>query len=218
MATNGAAPARGRIAEFFGSVPLVTLIVLLSCVIIYVVEVAGDFWSALALFSLSPATVFGDLQLYRIVTAAFTHASVLHVGMNMLSFVALGSSLEALLGSIAFAFLLSAYVAVVGTVFLLLGTFASVFDSRYWYQAAVGFSGVIFALAVDECALSPAPTRSIFGFFSVRGARALATGFSLDRRPLSRVRRHAPTPTRTPHRTRDILGRSRRGFTRGRSS
>ena len=170
MASNAVAPARGRIAEFFGSVPLVTLVVMTSCVIIYVVEVAGDFWSALALFSLSPATVFGDLQLYRIVTAAFTHASVMHVGMNMLSFVALGSSLEALLGSIAFAFLLSTYVVVVGTVFLLLGTFASLFDSRYWYQAAVGFSGVIFALAVDECALSPAPTRSIFGFFSVRAA------------------------------------------------
>jgi hypothetical protein len=32
---------------------------------------------------------------------------------------------------------------------------------------AAGFSGVIFAMAVDESSLSPFPTRSIFGLFSV---------------------------------------------------
>ena len=70
--STAATPARGRIAEFFGSLPLVTLVVLVGCVVIYVVEVAGDFWGALAAFSLSPAAVFGDMTA---LTPAFSCAA-----------------------------------------------------------------------------------------------------------------------------------------------
>ena len=43
---------------------------------------SGDFYGALASFSVSPAAVCGELELYRIVTAAFTHGSVLHVAAD----------------------------------------------------------------------------------------------------------------------------------------
>jgi membrane associated rhomboid family serine protease len=158
----------GRLREFFGTVPIVTLSVFLLCVGIFVADnTVVDFGAALAACAMSPAAVIGDLQLYRIVTAAFTHGSILHVGMNMLSFLSLGASLEALCGSLGFAFLLSVYTLLAGGGFLALGALASAADRSYWWQSAVGLSGVIFALAVDECALSPAPTRSVFGLFSV---------------------------------------------------
>jgi membrane associated rhomboid family serine protease len=72
-----------------------------------------DFGEALATTAVSPSTVFGQLQLYRVVTAAFTHGGVLHVGMNMLSLVSLGSSLEPLFGSLGFFFLTLLYTVLV---------------------------------------------------------------------------------------------------------
>jgi hypothetical protein len=44
---------------------------------------------------------------------------------------------------------------------------AYAYDGAFWYNSAVGFSGVLFSLAVDESVLSPFPTRSIFGLFNV---------------------------------------------------
>jgi membrane associated rhomboid family serine protease len=167
MATNTPPPS-SRLREFFGSVPLVTLCLLILCLTIFIIDsVVFDFGDALAACSMSPASVAGELELYRVVTAAFTHGSILHVGMNMISFVSLGSSLEVLFGSLGFAFLISVYTLLVGIGFIGLGTVAATVDRAYWWQSAVGFSGVIFSLAVDECALSPSPTRSIFGLFSV---------------------------------------------------
>ena len=40
-------------------------------------------------------------------------------------------------------------------------------SQSFMYAGAAGFSGVLFAMAVDECSLSPFPTRSVFGLFSV---------------------------------------------------
>ena len=99
---SAAAPSRLR--EFFSSCPLVTLTVLCACVAVFIFDNLLDFGETLATTAMSPATVFGQLQLYRVVTAAFTHGGVLHVGMNMLSLVSLGSSLEPLFGSLGFLF------------------------------------------------------------------------------------------------------------------
>lgn len=167
MSTPSPTPP-SRLREFFGSVPLVTLCLLFLCLGVFLLDsVVFDFGESLAASSMSPATVAGDLELYRVVTAAFTHGSMIHVGMNMVSFVSLGSSLEVLFGSLGFAFLISVYTLLVGAGFVGLGAIAATVDRAYWWQSAVGFSGVIFALAVDECALSPSPTRSVFGLFSV---------------------------------------------------
>jgi membrane associated rhomboid family serine protease len=165
---GAAAPPAGRLREFFGSLPLVTLCLTGLCVLVFVLDTCVfDFSESLSASSMSPATVAGGLELYRLVTAAFTHGSVMHIGMNMVSFVSLASSLEGLFGSLGFAFLVSAYVLLVGALFIALGALASALERAFWWQSAVGFSGVIFALAVDECALSPAPSRSVFGLFSV---------------------------------------------------
>lgn len=157
-----------RLQEFFAATPLVTLAILCTCVAVFVADSIGDFNAALAAFSLSPAACFGDVQLYRIVTAAFTHGSILHIGMNMVSLVSLGSSLEPLFGTLGFFFLVTLYTLTIGVTFLALATIvASVGAHSFWWQSAVGFSGVLFALAVDESSLSPIPSRSVFGLFSV---------------------------------------------------
>lgn len=172
MASTGAAPpptaGLSRLQEFFVATPLVTLAILCVCVAVFVADSIGDFGAALAAFSISPVAVFGDAQVYRIVTAAYTHGSILHLGMNMVSLVSLGSSLEPLFGSLGFFFLITLYTLFIGVTFLALATAAAfVGATSFWWQSAVGFSGVLFALAVDESSLSPAPSRSVFGLFSV---------------------------------------------------
>lgn len=88
--------------------------------------------------------------------------------MNMLSLFALGQSLESLFGSLHFFFLLSVYTIGCGVLYCALAFLISVIWNPYTIiQGAVGFSGVLFAMAVDESSLSVFPTRSVFGLFSV---------------------------------------------------
>jgi membrane associated rhomboid family serine protease len=156
-----------RLAQFFRTCPLVTSCILCVCIAVYVVDNLLDFGEALSITAVSPSTVFGQLQFYRVVTAAFTHGGLLHVGMNMLSLVSLGSSLEPLFGSLGFFFLTLLYTVLVGLLYCCLGALASLASASFWYGSAVGFSGVLFAYAVDETSLSPTPTRSVFGLFTV---------------------------------------------------
>ena len=162
-------PGQGRLAELLGSFPLVTLAVTALCLCVYVAcNLAPDFGSAVGAAAIVPALVVGDLQLYRLVTCAFTHLSALHIGMNMVSLFGLGSSLEGLFGSLHFLFLLLAYVLLCGALYLPLAFLELlVYSPAAFFGSAAGFSGVLFALAVDESALSTAPTRSVFGLFSV---------------------------------------------------
>jgi membrane associated rhomboid family serine protease len=137
-------------------------------VFVYIYENASDFSLVVSSFAMSPSTVLGEVQLYRVVSAAFTHLSLLHLGMNMLSLVSLGSSLEALFGSLGFFFLTMLYLMLVGGLFLALASaLAFTCCAGQWYSSVAGFSGVLFAYALDECSLSPNPMRSVFGLFSV---------------------------------------------------
>ena len=74
-----------------------------------------------------------------------------------------------MLGSSAFASLLALYTPLCGALYVALAYAAGgvTGDGGWAAQSAVGFSGVLFALAVDESALTPAPMRSVFGLFSV---------------------------------------------------
>jgi membrane associated rhomboid family serine protease len=170
-ATTVAGPGgarRGRFLELVDSTPLVTLLVTSVCVVVYVADNLGNFGANLSEFALVPYLVVWHGQLWRIVTAAFTHGGLLHIAMNMFSFFSLGKSLETLFGSLHFFFLLLAYTLGCGLLYVAIELLLAVaWDPSSAYRGAVGFSGVIFALAVNESALSPFPTRSVFGLFSV---------------------------------------------------
>ena len=152
---------RGRLAEALSGVPAVTLAVLVLLISVHVCAALGDFNAVLSASAIVPALVLRG-EAWRLVSSAAVHGGLLHLAMNGASLWALGGSLEPLLGSAAFACLLAALAPLCGALYVALAAAAG--DLR---AAAVGFSGVLFALAVDEAALSPAPTRSVFGLFSV---------------------------------------------------
>ena len=94
---------RGR--DFYGSLPLGTRGVLVTCVALYVTGVLLGF-DDFAQICMAPAWVLRDWQVYRMFTSVFFHGSVLHLAFNMIAFVPMASSLERLLGTVQFTYIL----------------------------------------------------------------------------------------------------------------
>lgn len=157
-----------RFQELLGQYPLVSFAVTVICIIVYIASNLTNFGKAVSTFAIQPYAVVLDLELYRIITCAYMHLSMMHIGMNMFSLFSMGTSLEVIFGSLRFFFLILAYTIVIGIVYIGLAVVEMfVWSPSGFYGSAAGFSGVLFAMAVDESALSVAPTRSVFGFFSV---------------------------------------------------
>ena len=157
----------GRLCEAMGGVPLVTLVLLVVNVTVFVAQYVGDFGVFLSTAAISPVLVLYYQQWWRIVTAAFTHGGLMHIGMNMLTLYQLGMGVETLFGSLAHIFIILVFMVATGVLYVVMAWLASWVYPAALYSSAVGFSGVLFAMAVDEASLSPFPTRSVFGLFSV---------------------------------------------------
>jgi len=84
----------GRIAEFIGSVPAVTLAVLALLVGVFVLTELGDFYAALSVAAIVPARVMRG-EVWRLVTCAGVHGSLLHIFFNGASLLALGGACAA---------------------------------------------------------------------------------------------------------------------------
>ena len=120
-------------------------------------------------FTLSAARVLYQRELYRIVTAAFFHGGLMHILMNMTATVAIGGTLERMMGTAQYALTILWGVMLTGLLHVLASwTLAtSLGDQAFVRPPSVGFSGVIFALAVIDSSWATAPTRSVYGIFSV---------------------------------------------------
>lgn len=118
--------------------PVVTLGIIAACVLIYVIGWVSP--AAERAFVFAP--VVGYYQPWRFLTTAFLHASLWHIGFNMLALYWVGRSLEGVMGHWRFAAL---YVlsAVGGSLAVLLWCFV---DPSTWQTATVGASGAVFGL------------------------------------------------------------------------
>jgi membrane associated rhomboid family serine protease len=111
--------------------------VLLVCAAIFVLEfVSPELRNAVFLFGaqINPAVAVG--QWYRLFTAAFLHADMMHILFNMWALYLFGPHLERQAGSVAFAALYLGSAAAGGAAFYLLEPSG----------VAVGASGAIFGL------------------------------------------------------------------------
>ena len=119
-------------------------------------------------FTISASTVVADGQLYRIVTSSFLHGGLLHLGMNVASTAAISGALERSAGTVRLLAITLWAVPLAGLVscaLSLLLTFVTR-DESFARQHALGFSGVIFALAACEAARGGG-RRSVFGVVEV---------------------------------------------------
>lgn len=97
------------------------------------------------------------------------HTSLMHIAMNMMSTMAIGSSLERQIGTIMMALTIFFGILLTGAIYISISwlLFAVFGLEKMMLQHAAGFSGVIFQLSVLESNLSPNRTRSVFGVFTV---------------------------------------------------
>ena len=118
-------------------------------------------------FTISASTV-ADGQLYRIVTSSFLHGGLLHLGMNVASTAAISGALERSAGTVRLLAITLWAVPLAGLVSCALSLLLSFVtrDESFARQHALGFSGVIFALAACEAARGGG-RRSVFGVVEV---------------------------------------------------
>ena len=109
---------------------------------------------------LSSFYILYGAQLWRLLTAPFFHAGLMHVALNMMAWTQLGPSMERLVGTVQFAWLCLLFASLGG----LLHSLAGFGRSR---ECAVGLSGVIFSLVVVDSHLTPTATRLLFGIVNV---------------------------------------------------
>ena len=70
-------------------------------------------------------SIFSLLAVYRLLTSAFVHGGLLHVAFNMMAFVPIGTSLERMQGTLAFAHLIGLLIFVGGGAYVGFATAAA---------------------------------------------------------------------------------------------
>jgi membrane associated rhomboid family serine protease len=158
-----------RLQDLLRTTPPVTLGVMSLCCFLYgFVQVLLSI--PLQNFTLSPQLIWYQGQVQRIITSALFHHNFLHLAMNMMSTLAIGSLLERQIGSLRLLSTILLSIVITGIFYLLSARILELaFSSSSWMrQDAIGFSGVLFHLSVLECNLGTAVrNRSVFGMVEV---------------------------------------------------
>lgn len=143
-----------------GARPVVTITLIAICVAMFLLDLAG--FDTYGRYAYSPA--IGQIEPWRMLTAAFLHAGLMHIAFNMLALWFTGPFLEQALGRARF---LALYLvsALGGSVAVLLLT-----PMEDWSRGVVGASGAVFglfgAVAVVMIRLKT-PNTSIFGVIGI---------------------------------------------------
>ena len=149
-------------------VPLTTFMIVALCVTLHIYQFFLD--PPLQNFTLNPRLIIYAHEYYRLITSTMFHSGIMHLGMNMLSTLSIAGALETRFGSVPLG--LSILISILSTsllhVFVTYAYYKLSDDASLIYGSSVGFSGVIFHLAVLEASTSPPnSTRSLFGFAQI---------------------------------------------------
>ena len=159
----------GRCGELLQNTPVLTRLVVELCTVLYLI------FTVLLDISLSTVTFCPQLilyhhhQVYRIVTGVLFHSNIVHVSMNMISSLTLGTLLERQIGT--FALFHTILLSIVVTSCLSIGT-ALLLSTLFQYEAlmsqhSIGFSGILFHLSVLECHINSNIRRNLFGTLEI---------------------------------------------------
>ena len=150
--------------------PATTLFMVCTCASIYILQIVCE--PHVQNFTMNPRQIIYLHEYYRIITSAIFHANFMHIGMNMMSFIAIGSSLERQFGTVwhALTILWSIFVTAAVYIFTAFLLYFGCGTESLMYQHSVGFSGVLFHLSVIQSNLIQHPTRSLFGMIDVPSA------------------------------------------------
>ena len=160
-----------RLTEVVQDTPAATLGLVALCTSCYLLQMFTGF--SLAHFTFCPQLVLYSNQYYRVVTSPFLHANLMHIGMNMLSTLAIGTRLERRMGTVQLLWIVTVSVFITA---LLHTSIAVLLASRMFQWSgelsghSLGFSGILFHLSVLECRFDEQQeqrSRRVFGILSV---------------------------------------------------
>lgn len=147
----------------FGRIGLFSIILIAINAAVFVLQWVMSY--GLGVFAISPKTVIDDQEYYRIVSSAFTHSGIFHIGMNMMAFFQLGVGVENTFGSVQFLLITTWAILLSGILYVSsLWCLSVMFNEPSWMQtSAVGYSGILFTYAMVESFHAPELTRSLCG-------------------------------------------------------
>lgn len=127
------------------------LIIINAAIFLIAYPLSFVYENLLQYIAIKPAFILQGQYLWTIITSMFMHASIMHIFVNMLSLMFLGSFTERLIGKKRFVlfYLISGIIASLAFVFL-----ALIFTQEL-NAMAVGASGAIFAIAGLLAVLTP---------------------------------------------------------------
>ena len=156
-----------RVSEAFNSVPIVTCSIILLNVFIHIFNFL--FTVDIGDYTIQARIVLENSEYYRILTSAFIHGGIFHIGMNMMSLYQLGGHVERTFGSMQFLFVTIWSIILCGLLYCYLSWFLTYLtnDISWYLSNAVGYSGVLFAYAMIYSYHASSPTQSIMGMVDV---------------------------------------------------
>lgn len=156
------------LSEAADQVPLCTLSIATLCIVLQVYVTLFDV--PISNFTVVAVNVIYLGEYYRIISAALLHGSLMHIAFNMMSFLSIGANLERSIGTLALFFTVMWSIILGGVIYVGAEWAMTMWvtnDPGYANQQAIGFSGVIFTLALMESYRSTQPTRLLFGMVQV---------------------------------------------------
>lgn len=155
-----------RAREALSEIPLSTFCFGNICVATYCFQIFAN--PRTHDFTMNPYRVLFMHEYYRIISSAFFHGNLMHIGMNMLSFMALGKSLEKCFGTLWITITILWSIVLTSSIEMLIAFAAYMIGSEdLMNQHSLGFSAVLFHLLTLESYRSPDSLQSIFGMMRV---------------------------------------------------
>ena len=159
-----------RLQEVLHETPPTTLLFLVVCALLHILQFAIAS-PELPSVTFCPRLVIYTHDYYRIITSALYHGSFMHIAVNSMSLMAIGSLLEKRMGSLALSVTILWSIIVTACLYILAALAVSYLFQHdgLMFQHSVGFSGVLFHLSVLECNLPEhqQTPRSVFGVIRV---------------------------------------------------
>ena len=155
-----------RFSEYINSIPLATKTILFICLLIYIFDFL--FETQTMRYTISAGHIIYMNQWYRLITSPFFHGGLFHIGMNMMSYLAIGRWLEVKTGTLKCCYILMWSILLSNFLYVIICYLIACITSDYsWlFYQSIGFSGVLFTIAVIETTINSEinPTRTIFCF------------------------------------------------------
>ena len=98
------------------NLPICTLLILILNILVHILIFLFS-WN-LSNFSIATIPIFYYGEWYRIITSAFVHGGIFHIGMNMMSLCQLAPALENQFGSLQLFFVTSWIILIEGILYI----------------------------------------------------------------------------------------------------